>query len=149
MADRKKYVCVVCKECIYSSKKFVKHVMRHAGHKYTVCDNCGIRKRHPDKQDWKTKHGCRLNNKPFMVNVFTVTAAALKEMLIGVCGVIPAHIPALPAPALVLPALGGAEGGAEVEEAESDAEEEERDMDEQPEPEEESEGSLCKGVNAV
>ena len=68
MAEHKKYVCVICKECVATSRAFVRHVMPHVGHKYTVCDNCGIRKRCPDKTDWATKHACLRNNRPFTVN---------------------------------------------------------------------------------
>ena len=144
MAERQKYVCPICKKGVTTSKKYARHVMGHAGHKYTVCDNCGIRKRNPDKTDWATKHACLLNNRPHSVNVFTVTEEALKGMLIGVCEVIPSHVPGWvpPAPAVipapVLPVPGGAEGGAEEEEDEGDMEEEpesedEGDMEEEPE----------------
>ena len=91
--------------------------------------------------DWKTKHGCKNNNKVFSVEVFTVTAEALRDMLIGVCGVLPQHIPALPAPALVLPVLGGAEGGAEVEPEDEPEDEAEGEPEGEAEGEPEAEGS--------
>ena len=137
MADRKKYVCQICKLSVYFPKKFAKHVMGHAGHTYTRCVTCGLRKRNPDKWDWANKHGCKKNKKNFQLEVFTVTAEALRAMLIDVCGVLPQHIPAPPTPPLVIPAQGGAEGGAEPEEeAGEDSEEEEAGEDSEKEEEE-------------
>ena len=128
MPERKKYGCPVCNKKMARAEPFARHVMRHAGQEYTVCDTCGTRKRTNDQYSWDHRHRCRRQDLPHTVNTFTATAEALRGMLANVCGVIPAHIPGgmLPAPVPTLPAPPAAVEEAEVME----------DEDEPPAPEE-------------